>query len=150
MNNDQNLIAPSTLVIEYKSMTLIIRGVLSLVIIVALGILTDALSNILALVVLSIWMGFAMLWIKKAYLDTALKITDNGIKINDKHNVEWHHIVDFYIKTIVVEDGEFERLFINTEIGNFKFDLDDLDVDKERLNRWLKFYKQRKSWSVSR
>lgn len=152
MNNDQHLISPSTLVLEYKSMSLIVRGVLSIVAIVALIILTDALTNVLAIAVLSMWLVIAILLIKKAYLDTALIITNTGFKINDKYKVEWHHVGDFYIKTIVVEDGEFERLFINTERGNFKFDLDDLVVDKERLNRWIKFYKQIKGseWHTSR
>ncbi len=142
MNKDQDFSTPSTLVIEYKSISLVIRGVLSIAIIVALTILTNALSNILAIVVLSIWLAIAILWLKKAYLDTALIITDNGIKINDKHNIEWHTVDNFFIKTTVVDDGEIETLIINTEKGDFKFDLDDLNIDKERLNRWIKFHKQ--------
>jgi hypothetical protein len=125
MNSDQHLIPPSTLVVEYKSMSLIIRGLLSVVAIIALIILTDALSNVLAIAVLSIWFVLAILWIKKACLNTALIITDTKVIINDKYKVEWPQIGDFYINTIVAEDGKFERLFINTEKGNFNFNLDD-------------------------
>ncbi|NOS94607.1 MAG: hypothetical protein HOP30_22070 [Cyclobacteriaceae bacterium] len=87
------------------------------------------------------------MWLKKAYLDTALIITDKQIKVNDKHKIEWHMVNNFYIKTIAWDDGDEETLIINTKKRDFKFDLADLVIDKERLNRWIKFYKQVKGKS---
>lgn len=54
---------------------------------------------------------------------------------------------NFYIKTIAWDDGDEETLIINTKKRDFKFDLADLVIDKERLNRWIKFYKQVKGKS---
>jgi len=142
MNNEQDFSIPSALVIEYKSTSLVIGGVLSIIAIVALTIFTKALSNIILIIALGIWLVVALTWLKKAFLETALIITDKQIKINDKHTIEWHTVDNFYIKTIVWDDGNQETLIINTKKRDFKFDLAEVDIDKERLNRWIKFYKQ--------
>jgi hypothetical protein len=142
MDNRFNFDTPTTLVIEYNSVLLIVRGVISIVIIIALLTMTKALSNILAVILLSFWFAIASLSIKKAYFNTALIITVSGIKINDKHIIGWNLIENFSIKTVIVDGTEAEKLIINSRSKNFTFDMGDLNIDKEALNSWIKFYKQ--------
>lgn len=136
---------PSTLVIEYRSISLAIRGIGSVIIIVVILIVADVLSNILALTILGIWLVISVLWIKKAFIDTALIITNVGVKINSKQIIEWDHITKFLTKTIVIDGDEVERIMINAGNKHFQFDMEDLEVDKERLIRWIAFFKQRRS-----
>lgn len=67
--------------------------------------------------------------------------------INDRHNIKWSHVENFFVKTIVTEDGKAERLIINSTNKDFKFDIEDIYVDKERLNRWIQFYNERQTKS---
>jgi hypothetical protein len=142
MDRNCDLPPPSTLVVEYKSASLVVRAVLSIISIIALLKFTEASSNVLAIFVLGTWLVISLVWLRKAYYDTALIITDTGMKINEKYNIQWTYIDNFFIKTVVVDGQDAQKLIIKSKIKNFKFHMDDLDVDKERLNRWIQFYKQ--------
>jgi hypothetical protein len=141
VTEETDLYQPATLVVEYNSTSLIFRGVLSIILIIVLLVTADALTNFIAVAALGIWFVLSLFWIKKAYKDKALVITDFGIKIHDKDNIKWKNIINFFIKTIVDDVSKGEILVIKTDIRNFEFEMRDLNVDRERLDRWIKFYK---------
>ncbi|MCZ8217578.1 MAG: hypothetical protein O9262_15140 [Cyclobacteriaceae bacterium] len=133
---------PTSLVIEYKVTSLVVRAILSIVIISYLLIAADALSNILAVILLGVWFLISMLWLRKAFLKTALIITDAGLKVNDKINIQWNQVYRFYIKTSTVDGQDAERIIINSDVKDFDLAMEDLDFDREGLNRWIRYYNQ--------
>ena len=145
MDADQNLGAPASLVVEYKSMALIVRGGISIALIITLLIFTEALTNIIAVVALSAWFIVALIMLRKAYLNTAFTLTDQGINIHGRNLVEWRSITEFSIETERIESDVIERILVKSKTSkDHKFDLEDLSVSKDALHLWLDYYKAKK------
>lgn len=141
MTDDQSHIQPSVLVAEYRSFLMIFKAIATLALIVVVLVKTNSLSNILAIIGLMAGSGIAIYWIKKSRIETAFVIDEYGINVHDGPIIPWNAIEDLFIKITNTSDGVSERVVIETKNKTYKFYLDELIVDRQKLDRWVTYYR---------
>ena len=153
MFDSKDLIPPTSLFIEYKSESLMIKGIILIVTsisVITVLIIEDFQKNVIGVIAVGGLLFVSLLMIRKALTPMALLITDKGVKVKNNNDIHWDSVTKFYVKKTSSDGFEEEELMIETKEKDYKFDLADLEVERARLDRWITFYRRRKSMIASR